>query len=88
MADQPRSIGLHVTVDGNQGERLLNLAAGRRVQARIRITPDHHLDLMVVDTGEWRVAEVASDGSAPPRIMARGRLPSSYRDEDRRGSFH
>ena len=87
MEDRARSIGLQVTVDGNQDERLLNLSAGRRVQARIRTTPDRHLDLMVVDTGEWRLAEVTTDGSAPPRIVARGRLPSSYRDEDRRESF-
>ena len=78
-----RSIGLHVTVDGNHDERLLNLSAGRRVQARVRTQPDCHLDLMVADTGEWRLVEVASDESAAPRMLARGQLPDSHFVDDR-----
>jgi hypothetical protein len=75
------SAGLLVTVDDEEG-RLLTRGARREIRAKVRVEPDSYLDLMVVDTGEWRLIEVSADGRAAPRILAKGRLPTSqYVDE-------
>jgi hypothetical protein len=74
-----RSAGLYVTVDSEHG-RQLGAPFTHRVQARVGTVADHYLTVMVLDTGEWVLTEVDLAGS--PRIIARGKLPTSRYDED------
>jgi hypothetical protein len=53
-----------------------------RLRGRVYVTPDHYLAVQVMDTGEWVLHEV-NHGNRP-RVIARGKLPSSRYAEDRR----
>jgi hypothetical protein len=68
-----RSAGLYVTVDSEHG-RQLGAPFTHRVQARVGTVADHYLTVMVLDTGV--------DLARSPRIIARGKLPTSRYDED------
>lgn len=84
---QRRSLSLFVEVHGNEDERLLSFGARRKLEARIGTNRDRWLDLLIVDSGEWRLVEGAGDGSIP-RLLAKGRLPSAFLDDDDHGSWH
>lgn len=75
-----RSAGVWVLVarDGGQDQ---TVHARRYVRVRLRAAPGAFVSVVLTDTGEYRIAELNSDH--PPRIIARGRLPSSRYVDDR-----
>ena len=77
-----RSAGVYVSVQSDGGE-VHRLGARRYVRIRVYARPGHYLSLILTDAGDWRLAE-QSALAEPPRVHARGKIPSS-RFTDERG---
>jgi hypothetical protein len=73
-----RSAGVYIEVDGEEGN-LLRTGAEHSITARIATQPGRYFVVTVADTGVWTISEALLDG--PPRLVARGQLPSSRYDE-------
>ena len=63
------------------GGRPRRITAQRYVRLRVHTRPGSLISLVVTESGGWRLAE-QRDSSLKPRLLARGRLPSSAVQDD------
>jgi hypothetical protein len=83
---EQRSAGLYVEVAGPEGQPFQHFLAPHSVTVRVGTSGDQYVRVQVTDDGQWVVSEVTLSGS--PHIIARGRLPSSHYEDDRRADQH